>query len=773
MKTLIISIISLLSAFGYAGAAPSSRIYGKVVDSEEKMVCFANIVLMDADSTFITGCITDENGIFDLQYTISDNMLLQASAIGYKTETRSVPSNGDMGTVVLTVDNILLNEVTVTAHRPMYHISKGGVITTVNGSVLGLLGNAMDVIEQLPGVRREDDKITVFGKGTPEIYINGRKLNDQNELFRLSSNEIESVEVINNPGAKYGAEVKSVLLVRTVKKRGDGWSGSAQAVARIAHSWSQSDNLSLNYRKGNLDIFGSFVFDYVRRYQEQRNLTSIETGNDFYSLNSDIIILPVSTSYIANCGFNWQINPQNVLGIKYEFQGIPHNPSNWTTHEQVNLNGKLLDEIDYYTHWKRRNMPLNSLNMYYIGEFNNYWTLTLNNDYYASRNRAEQEINEFSTSDGESIISSLNRIKSTLFASRGVLEYAFGENTIDGGYEYTHTNRIDRYENYGESLPDADDHIKEQNIAAFVSATFPIGAYELSGGIRYEYTISNYYQSGIFVPEQSRKYNRLFPNIDFTFPIRQAKFTLSYTAKTRRPLYSQLSSNIQYDDRFTYETGNPLLKPEMNHDITLAGIYKWIFFSASYQYVKDAIVGIVEPYHKGEPANLMTYLNYDHISEYSAVLSFSPRILRWSPRLRLNLIGQNFDIPVMGKEKSMNNPSLFINFYNSVSLGKGFTATGDVIYHTSGDMDVVTLKPSWQINLGVTKTWNKWYFQLSATDLFKTARNSMITYGSQMKLNKWNYSDSQAIRLTIRYSFNSTMSKYKGRGAGQDEKSRL
>lgn len=756
----------------FAEHTNSLAIYGKVVDTENQPICFANVILMDVDSTFITGCTTDEHGIFRLQNAVSDAVLLKISAIGYKTKISPLMPDGNMGVLVMTTENILLNEVNVIGQRPVHQISKGGVITTVNGSVLGVLGNAMDVIEQLPGVRREDDNITVFGKGSPTIYMNGRKLTDYSELFRLSSKEIESVEVINNPGAKYGAEVKSVLLVRTIKKRGVGWSGSAQAVVRAAHSWSQSDNISLNYRKNGFDIFGTFAFDYARRYQQQKNRTTIETSKDVYCLNSDITILPVSTSYTANCGFNWQIDTKNTLGIKYEFQGTPYSRSNWITNEQVALNGISLDKIDYQTHWRRKNMPLNCLNMYYIGNFN-HWTLTLNNDYYSSRNRAEQEIYESSLSDGESSVNSLNRIKSSMFASKAVLEYTFGKNSIEGGYEYTHTNRFDRYYNYGDFLPDADDNIKEQNLAGFISATFPIGTFEISGGIRYEHTVSDYYQSGELIPEQSRKYNRFFPNIDFTFPIKQAKFTLSYTAKTRRPLYSQLSSNILYDDRFTYETGNPLLQPEMNHDITLVGIYKWFYFAASYQYLKDAIMGIVEPYEEGEPANLMTYKNYDHLSKYSVVLSFSPKILKWSPRLRLNLMGQDFKIPVMGKERRMNNPLLFINFYNSVSLGNGFTATGDVTCHTSGDMDVVTLKPSWQINIGVAKTLGSWYFQLSATDLFKTSRNSMITYGSQMKLDKWNYSDSQAVRLTVRYAFNSTMNKYKGRGAGQSEKNRL
>lgn len=99
--------------------------------------------------------------------------------------------------------------------------------------------------------------------------------------------------------------------------------------------------------------------------------------------------------------------------------------------------------------------------------------------------------------------------------------------------------------------------------------------------------------------------------------------------------------------------------------------------------------------------------------------------------------------------------------------------SADVTGRTWGDMDVVTLKPSWQINLGLTLNLNDWYFQLAATDIFRTARNSMITYGSRMRLDKWNYSDSQALRLMIRYSFNTALSKYKGSSAGISERQRF
>ena len=749
-----------------------AQIKGVICDENQNPVKFANVILMGVDSVCIAGTITDVSGKFNFQSDYPKAKLMQITSFGYKTLIKTPDEKNDMGKLMLVSDNILLDEVTITAQRPSQHLTKGGIITTVNGSVLSLLGNAMDVIEQLPGVMREDDKFTVFGKGTPTIYVNGRKLMDNSELYRMSSKDIASVEVISNPGAKYGAEVRSVLLVRTIKKQGDKLSGSIQGFVRAAHSWSNSDNLSLNFRKNNLDLFGAFAFDHSRFYQQQRNITTINTGHKLYNLNSDIIILPVSTTYNANLGFNWQINPKHVLGAKYEFRGTPYNRSDWTTNETIELNGILDDKIDYYTHWRRKYLPTNILDMYYIGQYGD-WTLTVNNDYYSSHNKVEQEIDEVCLSEGESTISSLNQINSSMFASKSVLKYNFGKNILEAGYEYTYTNRSDRYDNYNDFLPDADDNIKEHNIAGFISATFPIGVYELSGGLRYEHTISNYYENGLLISDQSRKYDRLFQNIDFTFPIKKAKFTLSYTAKTKRPMYSQLSSNIQYDDRFTYETGNPLLKPEINHDVSLNGIYKWIFFSASYQCVKDAIVGIVKPYQEGKPVNLMTYKNYNHISKYTAMVSLSPKISIWAPRLQFDIMGQDLKIPFMGTELRMNNPLLFINFYNSISVGKGFTITGDMLYHTSGDMDIATLKPSWQINLGITKTIGNWFFQLSATDIFKTARNSMITHGTQMKLDKWNYSDSQAVRLTIRYAFNSTMSKYKGKGAGQSEKNRL
>lgn len=748
-----------------------AAIKGTVRDSQDNPIGYANVTLWQ-DTLFVAGTVSDNEGHFSFSENLPSSNRLRVSIIGFNEFIRNISETDQDILVVLEPKDSILEEVVVFGNLPSHKIIAGGISTKVQNTTLSLLGNAMDVIAQQPGVRSYDGIIEVFGKGVPEIYVNGRKLNNYNELYSLSSNEIKKIEVLSNPGAKYGAEVRSVILVKTIRKQGDGLSGTVNGGIRIARYLQQSDNASLNYRIGNVDIFSQLAFEYACRYQSQQNDMTIVSGGNTYNLLSDISIRPKSTSYNFAGGINWRISAKHSLGIRYEFQGIPSNPSVWITHENEKINGIETSYTDYDTNWKRRNFPTNIVNAYYSGTFGKV-SVAVNNDFYSNRNTASQSILETNSAGAAKDIHSNNKINSTLFASKGIVEYKVASNTIEGGYDYTCTDRKDNYWNTNSSLSDAQDRIKEQTIAAFVGITIPVKELEFYGSLRYEHTNSDYYQQNIYIPGQSREYNRLCPSIDFSFPISKVNFTLSYSAKTKRPRYDQLNSSIQYDDRYTYETGNPFLRPELNHDISLAGLYKWIFFSASYQYISNAIIGVVDAYKENEPINLMTFTNYDHVSNYSIVLSLSPRISAWSPRLRFNLLGQRLSTPSISGNKHLNNPLLFINFYNSINLGNGFTATGDVLCRTYGDMDIVTMKPSWQINLGVTKTHNGWYFQINATDIFKTARNSMRTYGRQMVLNKWNYSDSQAIRFTIRYSFNSTMSRYKGKSAAQEEKARL
>ena len=185
------------------------------------------------------------------------------------------------------------------------------------------------------------------------------------------------------------------------------------------------------------------------------------------------------------------------------------------------------------------------------------------------------------------------------------------------------------------------------------------------------------------------------------------------------------------------------------------------------------MTNLYSAYEEDSPINLLQYQNLDHLTSISAVLALSPKIGRWAPTWRVSLYQQNYEQQTLEGIRSFNTPLIQPRWENFVNLGKQFTLFASVNGRTAGDYENVHLKPSWQINLGISRQVGGWNLQLRANDLFRTARQSMITYGYSVTFDKWNYSDSQNIQFTATYRFNTTRSKYKGTGAGNDEKNRL
>ncbi|WP_244436453.1 TonB-dependent receptor plug domain-containing protein [Bacteroides timonensis] len=173
------------------------------------------VLLSLPDSTFVTGTTSGEDGTFNLSVT-AEHQIVRISSIGYTTIYRPV-SSANIGTIQLTSDTQLLNEVTIKADLPKIRLKGDAMVTTVTGSVLEKSGTGNDLLDKIPGVSAEDGAVNVFGQGAAEIYINGRKVRNSSELDQLSSDNVKSVEVVRNPGARYDASVKAVVRIITKK----------------------------------------------------------------------------------------------------------------------------------------------------------------------------------------------------------------------------------------------------------------------------------------------------------------------------------------------------------------------------------------------------------------------------------------------------------------------------------------------------------------------------------------------------------------------------
>ncbi len=744
---------------------------GRIIDEQGEAVPFANVLLLSpADSAVIAGGVSNESGIFVVPYETA-KVIAKVSYVGYKTVYRLFTTE-QAGTIRLQPETQTLQAVTVKGHQRVHQLSSEGLVTNVQGTVLSSAGTANDVIEQLPGVYRENDVWKSFGKGNILIYIDNKRLQEVTELDQLRSTNIASIVVNNNPGAKYGATVKSVMIIKTIRKIGDGLSIATRSVFRQAHYLSLSDGIDFNWRKSGLDIFGTLAYDYSRRYQNQLNRTTVSTSSDMWNLNSRIGIYPRGSFFTVTLGLNYSINEHHSFGMRYNIYPSSNLISTWLTNQNVLQNGNETEHVDYSNHLNSNSKPTQTMNVYYAGKIGKM-SVKWDNDLYISESKVVQNIVEKSSISGERTVNSINKANNTMLASKMVVGIPIGNVVMEGGYEYIFTNRKQMYENEQQIVPSTHDQIKEHQAALFASCQMTLGAYKFNAGVRGEHTISDFYEFGNLIDSQSKNYYRLFPDMSLSLPLGKTSCVLSYTAKTHRPTYQQLSSNLQYDDRFTYEQGNPKLQPEIIHDFTLESIYKWLYLSVSYQHIKNPIISLITLQDTSAPLNIFSNVNENHLNKYTATVSLAPHWGIWSPNLVLNLMGQRFSMMHYGQLKDMDNPLLFAQFFNTFSLKRDYRLSLNFLGNTYGDIDVVTLKPSFQTNLGVVKTIKNWTIQLQINDLFKSSRNSMFTYGTHMVLNKWNYSDTQAAILTLRYTFNKVNSKYKGTGAGNEEKKRL
>ncbi len=164
----------------------SAKMLGRIVDTHHRSVDFANVALLNVrDSSFITGGVTNENGLFVIPCE-ARKAIVRVSCVGYQTAYQTYDT-GKIGAITLREATMNLQKVVVKGHRKIYRTEGTKLVVDVQKSVLSDFGNADDVIAQLPTVSGGDGSYTVFGRGDAEVYIDNRKMRDKSELSRLNS----------------------------------------------------------------------------------------------------------------------------------------------------------------------------------------------------------------------------------------------------------------------------------------------------------------------------------------------------------------------------------------------------------------------------------------------------------------------------------------------------------------------------------------------------------------------------------------------------------
>lgn len=767
-------ILTLIMVFMAVATVYGREITGKVVGEDKAPLDYVNVVLY-RDSTYITGGVTDSDGIFSISTDTTGNLIAKVSYAGYETCEMAVPaSGGDMGTIRLAPSVNVLDEVVVRATRPATMMKGNALVTNVEGSSLAIAGTANDVLAQVPMVVENDGKLEVFGKGEPAIYINGRKVNDLQELSQLNSRDIKNVSVITNPGASYAANVKSVIIIRTKPPKGDGFSGNIRSDNGFQHYFRTGNSLELKYRTGGLELFANYGWWFGNNRNDRLNDMTTATPAGKYNQSIRTIWKQSYNDMTGKIGFSFMFNDKHSIGAYYQNSWNRHHTTG-TIPSEVRQDGALLDRFDSDVNNRSTSLPCHDINLYYngtVGLFN----IDFNADYLWNKNRETSLSNELSEMGDDRNVSTESTNRNRLFAEKLVVSHPLWQGLIQFGEEYTDTRTTNLFTANIPEVPDADNRVDESNIAAFAEFARQFGHFNIGVGLRYEHVKFDYYEMGEHRDSQSKTYDNLFPSLNVATQIGNVRMGLNYSGKTVRPGYGQLDGAVSYINRLTYESGNPYLKPTKMQTVEYMAQWRQFFAQVAYTYFKDGVYHITEPYGADGEATIIRTANLDHRHNLLAFVGGQFQVGVWQPRVNVGMMKQWLTLPVDGKPMKMNDPGFMFQWQNAIRLPFDIWLNVDAQLMTHmWDKNMKVSNTPWYVNAKIYKGFfnNAFSVTVEAKDLFNTSGNNAKMYNDAVKLVQKNFSPGRSVMLTLQYRFNTTRDRYRGTGAGNSEKSRF
>ena len=775
MKTFT-RLSALCCSLLFVQTMAAQKVTGRVVDADGQPLPYTNVVAMSLpDSAFVAGVMTGDDGKFTLDAK-DEGRLLRFSSLGYKTVFADVKAN--VGTVRLDALTQVLGEVVVKSDLPKTRLKGEGMVTSVGGTLLEHAGTIERLLDRIPNVSAKNGKIEVFGRGTPELYINGRKVRDNSELDRLSADNIKDVEVIANPGARYDASVTSVIRITTKKAVGEGFSLDNRLCGELNDYGYLvgEDNLNMNYRMGGLDI-GATLRASKWASPDPKTIEQITHLEDTWRQRSEIDQVYKSENLYARLAISYMFNENHSVGVSASYRRTPWNKPRGYMESTLTQDGTETERLrsDYTTSVQATTLQGNA---YYTGKIGK-WGIDFNTDWMYTKSNSTMNTVEDYTEVGQPTehndVTTNNVPRSNLVASKLVVTAPLLGGEFSFGGEYSYSTRKSVYSVVPKGIIDDDRSRTEEGLAtAFVEYARQFGPLNAQVGLRYEHVDFDYYEDDAYVAEQSRTYGDLFPSVALSAMLGKLGLQLGYSADISRPSYDQLRSNINYDNRYTYEGGNPFLVPTKSHNVNFAASYKWLTFSAGYSRIIDPIIQHSETYNDDPAVALFSQVNGEAYDKVFASLNLRPTVGFWHPAVMLGVQKQWFNMAVHG-HNPLDNPLATFRFNNTfdvklfeVSLNMECTTTG-------ADENNYLRKPSFRADLSLYKSFmnDKLSVSFYVADLFKTNKNSVVTYYGTLRESIYEPKALRNINLTVRYKFNVSRSKYKGTGAGEGQKNRL
>lgn len=743
---------------------------GRLTDEHQQPLAYANISLLNpADSSLIGGGVSNEAGDFVIP-TDAYRVIVKCSFIGYETIWHTCKV-GDIGSFQMKQDSYTLKGVTVKGAKRLVYSTDKGLVANVQGTVLEQFGSVSDMLTHLPLMMSDG---SVAGRGKPEIYINNKKVRDESELDRLRADEILSAEIITNPGAEYGAEIRSVIRLKTVRKAGEGWSGNFAGTYRQGEQWYGRLNAALNYRTRNgMDFFAKGNItesNSLMTYPDKSELIGSSTWNYEKNMNWHNRFI----SYYTDFGWNWEINEHHSVGVTYTLNSlIKGSRSNNEQDEKVWQEGLLTDNVHTSGVTNEKPKLSHSINAYYVGEIGK-WKFDFSGDFYRNQNLREMS----GYDNGQLSASSTTHNKNRLLAEKLTVTAPVPKGSLTFGEEVSNVDRTSDFTQNGFSA-DNQIHQKTTTWSLYANYGLNIKEFTLNASLRWQNEHNSYEQNGQYIDEVSRNYHVLIPRISASYVSGNWNHTLSYNSHRLNPSYSLLTSSVDYAGKYEYRTGNPFLQPQTHDIISWESRWKWLYAMLKYDYTRNVYTDFHTIYDEIEHpgVELMDFRMIPSIQTIALVLNVSPKIGIWQMNYTATFDFSDWELEPMGITQNFKGVQIEFNLDNTLTLPHSWLFNIQAYILPAANQGFNQSSAAYRLDFRLSKQFLKdksLSVALVANDIlhtsnFKTIQYNGIGYRCEVDV----YRDQRRVGLDLSWKFNAAKSRYKGSHAGQSERDRL
>ncbi|MFI5130911.1 MAG: TonB-dependent receptor domain-containing protein [Chitinophagales bacterium] len=784
----LLTVALLTSSLASFGQMKSGKINGTVIDGSTKIIESATITLhRQKDSSVAKMSVADKTGKFVFEGIGEGKYFVSISAVGHQKgysevfELTATHQSVVLKTIELIPQATSLGGVSVNAKKPLIEQKPGKTVVNVDASPTNAGLNVLELLEKAPGVSVDNDgNISLKGKQGVLILIDGKQTYmsgaDLASLLKnMPSSNLDQLEIMTNPPAKYDASGNSgIINIKTKKSVIKGMNGNVTLGYTQGIYGRTNNGLNLNYRNNKVNLFGGYNFgtwegfnrliidrnfyrngvldgssDQVSRPHFQGVYHSIKAGADYYFSKKDIL------GFVVNGNFNnGNEDPRSSSNLR-------------------DAPGNLLSKLNSQSYNTRAFSGLTT-NLNYKHTFDSTGReITADLDYASYNNNSHTELTTESYDANNIKVGSdiilRGTIPSMIDIYTGKIDYVHpfrGGLKLEAGVKSSYVktnNQVDYLRNSGGNweVDNRSNHfVYTENInAAYAIFSKTIKKWNLIAGLRLENTNAKGHQ----VRNDSaftRHYTNLFPNLGVGYELSEKnQFNFSYSRRITRPNYDALNPFVFFLDSLTYGQGNPYLQPQFTNNFEISHTFRrFLTTTLNYTQTDDIITELL----KQDTEKKITYQTRENFSKMKqfgiAVMANFPVKKWWNTNMYVNVFNNHYTGMYQADPVDIQFTSFMGNMNNTFTLGKGWSAEISGWYRSKTTEGLLVANHMWAVNSAITKQIlkKKGTVKAGIRDIFWTQAFSGYAKYSDVDVNVSSKRDSRQFNLTFTYRFGKT-----------------